>query len=124
MWAGRFRFVVFVCVALITTGCSRAPLNPPRLVMSSDTDMTVQLFMQSTILLANYYGYTSVSYAEIRERARRSNVNMIDFVIPETIRATPTLRNFANRFEDDPAALTEALQRIGGYKNLVKYYIR
>jgi hypothetical protein len=124
MWAGRFRFVIFVCVALMTTGCSRAPLNPPRLVMSSDTDMTVQLFMQSTILLANYYGYTGVTYGEIRERARRSNVNMIDFVMPEAIRATPALRNFANRYEDDPAALTEALQRIGGYKNLVKYYIR
>lgn len=124
MWAGRFRFVVFVCVALITTGCSRAPLNPPRLVMSSDTDMTVQLFMQSTILLANYYGYTDVRYADIRERARRSNVNMIDFVIPEAIRATPALSNFANRYEDNPAELTAALQRIGGYRNLVKYYIR
>lgn len=124
MWAGRFRFVVFVCVALITTGCARAPLNPPRLVMSSDTDMTVQLFMQSTILLANYYGYTNVRYADIRERARRSNVNMIDFVIPEAIRATPALSNFANRYEDNPAELTVALQRIGGYRNLVKYYIR
>jgi hypothetical protein len=124
MWAGRFRFVVFVCVTLITTGCSRAPLNPPRLVMSSDTDMTVQLFMQSTILVANYYGYTNVRYADIRERARRSNVNMIDFVIPEAIRATPPLSNFANEYEDNPAALTTALQRIGGYKNLVRYYIR
>jgi len=124
MWAGRFRFVVFVCVALITTGCSRAPLNPPRLVMSSETDMTVQLFMQSTILLANYYGYTNVTYGAIRERARRSNVNMIDFVIPETIRATPALRNFANKYEDNPDELNEALRRVGGYKNLVKYYIR
>jgi hypothetical protein len=124
MWAGRFRFVVFVCVALISTGCSRAPLNPPRLVMSSSTDMTVQLFMQSTILLANYYGYDNIRYADIRARARRSNVTMIDFVIPEAIQATPGLSNFTNRYEDNPAELTEALRRIGGYKNLVKYYIR
>ena len=119
-----FRLVICVCVALTATGCYRAPLNPPRLVMSSDTDMTVQLFMQSTILLANYYGYDNIRYADIRERARRSNVKMIDFVIPEAIRATPALSNFTNRYEDNPAELTEALRRIGGYKNLVKYYIR
>ena len=124
MRSRRFRFVVLVCVGLMAAGCSRTPLNPPRLVMSSGTDMTVQLFMQSTILLANYYGYTSVRYADIRERARRSNVQMIDFVIPEAIRATPALVGFANEYEDNPAALTVALQKLGGYQNLVKYYIR
>jgi hypothetical protein len=119
-----FRLVICVCVALTATGCYRAPLNPPRLVVSTDTDMSVQLFMQATILLANYYGYSNVRYADIRERARRSNVAMIDFVIPESIRATPALRNFTNGYEDNPAGLTLALQRIGGYQNLVKYYIR
>jgi hypothetical protein len=119
-----FRLVICVCVALTATGCYRAPLNPPRLVVSTDTDMSVQLFMQATILLANYYGYSNVRYADIRERARRSNVAMIDFVIPESIRATPALRNFTNDYEDNPAGLTLALQRIGGYQNLVKYYIR
>ncbi|MBA7474286.1 hypothetical protein ES707_09634 [subsurface metagenome] len=92
--------------------------------MSSETDMTVQLFMQATILLANYYGYERIRYADIRERARRNNVNMVDFVIPEAIRATPALSNFTNKYEDDPTQLTEALRKVGGYKNLVKYYIR
>jgi hypothetical protein len=119
-----FRLVICVCVALTATGCYRAPLNPPRLVVSTDTDMSVQLFMQATILLANYYGYSNVRYADIRERARRSNVAMIDFVIPESIRATPALRDFANVYEHDPAGLNVALQKIGGYQNLVKYYIR
>jgi hypothetical protein len=129
-WTGRatrsrsFRFTVGVCVALMEAGCTRAPLNPPRLVMSSDTDMAIQLFMQSTILLSNYYGYSTIKYSEIQARSRRAGLDTIPFMAPETIRATPQLINFVNDYDDNPAALNDALQRLGGYKNLVKYYIR
>ncbi|HEV7601448.1 MAG TPA: hypothetical protein VGO49_14495 [Bradyrhizobium sp.] len=92
--------------------------------MSTDTDMAVQLFMQSTILLSNYYGYSTIKYAEIRARSRRAGFDVIPFMAPETIRATPELIHLVNDYEDNPARLNEALQRLGGYKNLVKYYIR
>jgi hypothetical protein len=120
----RRRFVVFLCVAFLFSGCTRAPLNPPRLVVSSETDMAIQLFMQATILLANYYGYTDISYAEVRLRSRRAGLDSIPFMAPESVRATPDLVNLMNRYENDPAQLTTILQRIGGYRNLVKYYIR
>src|SRR5277367_5271419 len=120
----RRSFVVCDCVAFLFSGCTRAPLNPPRLVVSSETDMAIQLFMQATILLANYYGYTDISYAEVRLRSRRAGLDSIPFMAPESVRATPDLVNLMNRYENDPAQLTTILQRIGGYRNLVKYYIR
>ena len=80
----RFRFLICICATLLMGGCwTRGPVNPPRLVMTSDTDMTIQLFMQATILLANYYGYNTIRYSEIRERASRSGLNMISFMPPK-----------------------------------------
>ena len=106
-------------------GCwTRGPVNPPRLVMTSDTDMTIQLFMQATILLANYYGYNTIRYSEIRERASRSGLNMIPFMPPETVRATPELVGFFNTYENNGPALDSILRVNGGYRTLVKYYIR
>jgi hypothetical protein len=117
-------FVVILCVAFLFSGCSRAPLNPPRLVVSTDTDMSIQLFMQATILLANYYGYTDISYAEVRARTRKAGLDSLPFMAPESVRATPDLVNLMNKYEDDPAQLAAVVQRIGGYRNLVKYYVR
>jgi hypothetical protein len=117
-------FVGFLCAAFLISGCSRAPLNPPRLVVSTDTDMSIQLFMQATILLANYYGYTDISYAEVRARSRKAGLDSIPFMAPESTRATPDLVNLMNKYEDDPAQLAAVVQRIGGYRNLVKYYVR
>jgi hypothetical protein len=106
-------------------GCSnRGPINPPRLVMSSDTDMTIQLFMQATILLANYYGYDTIRYSEIRGRANRAGLDMIPFMPPETVRATPELVGFFNTYENNGPALDGILRSHGGYRVLVKYYIR
>ena len=116
MRSRRFRFGVCACIALMGTSCTRAPLNPPRLVMSSNTDMAIQLFMQSTILLSNYYGYTDIKYADIVARTRKAGLDSIPFMAPETVRATPELVNLFNKYEDDPAQLAIIVQRIGGYK--------
>jgi hypothetical protein len=123
--AGRVCVLVAsFCIALIGAGCSRAPLNPPRLVMGSNTDMAVQLFMQATILLSNQYGYSTIRYADLQARSRRAGLDMLPFMAPETVRATPELVNFLNDYDDNPDRLKVALQQFGGYKNLVKYYIR
>jgi hypothetical protein len=116
--------VVLLCVTFALSGCSRAPLNPPRLVVSTDTDMAIQLFMQATIMLANYYGYDQIAYADVAARSRRAGLSTIPFMAPESVRATPDLVNLMNRFENDPTQLATIVQRVGGYKNLVKYYIR
>ena len=118
--------VVVACTGLLflLAGCFRSPLNPPRLVTNNNTDMTIQLFMQATILLANYYGYSTIQYAEIRERSARAGFDIIPFMPPETVRATPQLVGFFNTYENNPVALERALRTYGGYKALVKYYIR
>ena len=92
--------------------------------MSSNTDMAIQLFMQSTILLSNYYGYTEIKYADVVSRTRKAGLDSIPFMAPETVRATPELVNLFNKYEDDPTQLAIIVQKVGGYKNLVKYYIR
>lgn len=125
MRAGRCRFIVCVFVALTGAGCSnRAPLNPPRLVMSTDTDMAIQLFMQATILLSNYYGYSTIRYSEVRERSSRAGFSMIPFMPPETVRATPELVVSSTRMKITARHWTGILRANGGYKVLVKYYIR
>jgi hypothetical protein len=115
-----------LCAGLVLalTGCGRSGLNPPRLVTNNTADMQIQLFMQATILLANHYGYPTIQYAEIRERSARAGFNLIPFMPPETVRATPELVGFFNTYENNPVALERALKSYGGYKALVKYYIR
>jgi hypothetical protein len=92
--------------------------------MSSDRDMPIQLFMQATILLSNYYGYSTIRYSDLRERSSRAGYNLIPFMPPETVRATPELVDFFNSYENNGPALEQVLQTNGGYKVLVKYYIR
>lgn len=122
----RGRPAIVACLALALAGCSgvRAPLNPPRLVMSGETDMSIQLFMQSTILLAKFYGYTTIRYADIQARSARGGFNAIPFMPPETVRATPELVNFFNEYANDRDSGLAQINRYGGYKVLVKYYIR
>jgi hypothetical protein len=122
----RARFAIVIIVTLSLGGCwgSRAPLNPPRLVTSGATDMSVQLFMQATILLSNYYGYTTVRYADLQARSATAGFNIIPFMPPETVRATPELVNFFNFYEGDRGQLDSLLAKYGGYKILLKYYIR
>lgn len=114
-----------ISLALTLTACSgpRPPLNPPRLVLSTQTDMAIQLFMQATILLSNYYGFKTIRYSEIQERSNRAGFSTLPFMPPETVRATPELVNLANEYEDNPAMLDFIIQKYG-YKALVKYYVR
>jgi hypothetical protein len=114
-------------IALIAvSACSgpRPPLNPPRLVLSGQTDMAIQLFMQANILLANYYGFQTIRYSELQARSAAAGFSTLPFMPPETIRATPELVNFANTYENNAAMLDAVLKKYGGYKVLVKYYIR
>lgn len=92
--------------------------------MSGETDMAIQLFMQATILLSNYYGYATIKYSEIQARSSRSGFQTLPFMPPETVRATPELVNFFNTYESNPTELEFRLKKYGGYKVLVKYYIR
>jgi len=115
---------LLACVALVLAGCSgpKAPLNPPRLVMSDQTDMAIQLFVQATILLANYYHFETMPYAEFQTRTARGGFNALPFMPPETVRATPELVEVVN--VGDSRMLTDFVVQKFGYKALVKYYIR
>jgi hypothetical protein len=117
--------IFFLSVVFALAGCTgpRLPVNPPRLVMSTETDMAIQLFMQATILLSNYYGYPTIRYSEIQTRSARAGFSTLPFMPPETVRATPELVNFFNTYENNRSAL-DALITKYGYKALVKYYIR
>ena len=118
-------FTAMICLIFALTDCSgpRPPLNPPRLVMSSQTDMAIQLFMQATILLSNFYGYKTIQYSEIQARSASAGFSALPFMPPETVRATPELVNFSNAYEDDQAMLDSIIKKYG-YKSLVKYYVR
>jgi hypothetical protein len=115
-----------VCLALMAGSCAeglRQPVNPPRLIMDSQADMSIQLFMQATILLANAYGYPTIQYAEIRRRSANAGFNVLPFMPPETIRATPELVNFFNQYENDGATAHYLVSKYG-YKPLLIYYVR
>ena len=86
--------------------------------------MTIQLFMQATILLANYYGYNTIRYSEIRDRANRSGLNMIPFMPPETVRATPEAGGLLQHVREEWPCAGRHFEGNGGYRTLVKYYIR
>jgi hypothetical protein len=91
--------------------------------MSTQTDMAIQLYMQSSILLSNFYGFQTVQYSEIQERSARAGFSTLPFMPPETVRATPELVSFANNYENNPAMLDFIVKKYG-YKTIVKYYIR
>lgn len=125
----KSRYVVVACgMAVGLLGCSsgaRAPLNPPQLVSSSDTDMAIQLFMQSTILLSRYYGYETVDYQTISDKSLKAGFNMLPFMPPEVVRATPTLTKLTSTpFSATSVSLRAKIDTDQGYKWLVKYYIK
>lgn len=122
----RLRAVVVAgVVALGLADCSgpRAPLNPPQLVTDAETDMSLQLFMQATLLLANYYGYETIKYEEITRRSEKAGYNTIPFMPPVTVRATPALKEFAID-EIERVAFIAKIKKSIGYKGLVAYYIK
>jgi hypothetical protein len=120
--------VVVVCVSLLLGGCwSKQPLNPPRLVTASETDMSIQLFMQATLLLAHYYRFQTIQYSDFEARASRAGLVTLPFMPPETVRATPELIGLIENPKNTPEyldALANYVVKTYGYKTLVNYYIR
>ena len=120
--------VIAILLSIAVGGCSlgpRAPLNPPQLVSDSDSDMALQLFMQSTILMSQFYGYQTVEYDTIRSKSIQAGFSMLPFMPPEIVRATPPLINLkADPLSASSAALRERVDKDQGYKWLVKYYIK
>ena len=113
---------IFLSLLVGLTGCAKQPINPPRLIIDNDTDMTIQLFLQATILLSRAYGFEPMPYEEIQARTVRAGFKTIPLMIPDTIRATPDLR--ARMISDHGVALEDYLANKVGTKPLIKYYIR
>ena len=82
-----------ICAALLAfglSGCSsQRPLNPPQLITARDTDISLQLFMQATILLGRYYDFNTLEYEDLRDRSARHGHDAIPFMPPIARRATP-----------------------------------
>jgi hypothetical protein len=118
-------FAVFASIiSLSLMGCrTTQPLNPPQLVTDSSTDMAIQLFMQATILLANYYGYKTISYDVIEEKSARAGYATLPFMPPIAARATPKLINLTIPSYQDTAVFRDQINSSLGYNNLVRYYI-
>lgn len=117
------RVFLAACLTAILASCGpKMPLNPPRLVMSDATDTSLQLFIQSTMLLSSYYRFETINYQVIREKSEQAGFRALPFMPPETVRATPGLVTLAE--SGDPAALASYVVKKYGYKPLVKYYIR
>ena len=124
----KVRSGLIACAVLLSLGAAgctgpRAPLNPPQLIGDSETDMSLQLFMQATILLARYYGYSTLSYEEISDRAAKAGFSSLPFMPPIVASATPKLRSFTV----DVAKTSEFRKQVQnsiGYKGLLAYYIK
>jgi hypothetical protein len=121
----RTRVICAAALSLIVglTGCAKQPVNPPRLILDGDAEMTIQLFMQATILLSRKYGFVpTISYAELQTRSVRAGFRPVPLAIPDTFRATPDLRT--RMVTDSGPALEEYLANSVEIKPLIKYYIR
>ncbi|RTM06393.1 MAG: hypothetical protein EKK33_32715 [Bradyrhizobiaceae bacterium] len=105
--------VVVVTIGLGGCGWGGA-LNPPRLVSSGETDTSIQLFIQASILMLHAYGFRTVPYEEIQFRSERAGFQTLPFVPPPTIKATPQLI----------AGMSTASVTAIDTKPMVKYYIR
>jgi hypothetical protein len=127
----RYFGIAVATLALGLSGClgSRQPLNPPQLVTARDTDISIQLFMQATILLARYYGFDTIDYEVVRDKSVRHGYSVLPFMPPVSGRATPPF---------DPATLGSSrgfdisltgadfrawANSIGGQSALVNYYV-
>jgi hypothetical protein len=90
--------------------------------MDSETDATIQLFVQASILMAQAYGFQTIRYEDIQLRSERAGFRTIPFMPPDTIRATPqyiqTIQNLQG------PAIAAYIMKDFGAKPLVKYYIR
>lgn len=132
----KSRRVFGVCVlTLLLAGCAgpKSPSNPPRLVSSNETDLSIQLFMQATILLGRYYGFDKLDYEAVREKSTQAGFETLPFMQPQIKSAVPSfkrasLKPYVPSGDDDPRGMSVAayqrwVHSSMGYNNLVKYYI-
>lgn len=100
-------------------------MDPPQLVTDSQSDMAIQLFMQSTILMSRFYGYDTVDYEVISDKSMKAGFKMLPFMPPEIVRATPRLTKFESTpLSAQSADLRARIDKDQGYKWIVKYYIK
>ena len=98
----KLRATLLACVFSLALGaCSnglRQPLNPPQLIGDEETEMSIQLFMQATILMVKYYGYETLAYETVREKSAKAGFSTLPFMPPEKIKATPGFKKRSLRF--------------------------
>ena len=90
--------------------------------MDSETDATIQLFVQASILMSQAYGFQTIPYEEIQFGSERAGFRTIPFMPPDTIRATPQYIRTLQELQG--AAIGAYIKKDFGVKPLVKYYIR
>jgi hypothetical protein len=120
----KFRALILIVVTALA-GCRNPPLNPPRLVLDSETDASIQLFIQASILMLQAYGFETIPYEDIQFRSERAGFRTIPFMLPDTIRATPQLiRSVQPTTLVTSADYVALTKRLADAKPFVKYYIR
>lgn len=124
--------IALLCGGLLSA-CSigpRQPLNPPKLVTDSETDIVLPLFMQATLAMAKYYGYRTINYEQALSLPEGPNVSSLPFMPPVSVRATPHLVKInpagALGVDLENTDITEFRKNIHDtlkYDGLVRYYI-
>jgi hypothetical protein len=121
--AVKLRVLVLVVIVALG-GCRNQPLNPPRLVLDTETDASIQLFVQATILMMRSYGFDTIAYEDIQARSASAGFRTIPFMPPDTIRGSPRLvASLSGSPTMTPDNFLAAAQSLGT-KPFVKYYIR
>jgi hypothetical protein len=99
-----FRIATIAVCALGLSGCFRSqePLNPPQLTTVRDTDMSIQLFMQATLLLGSYHGFSTLEYSALRDASARNGFEVLPFMLPISDTAAPALAKVKFEIPLDP----------------------
>lgn len=119
----KIRLLILLFVVALA-GCRNQQLNPPRLVLDTETDASIQLFVQATILMMRSYGFDTITYEDIQARSAAAGFRTIPFMPPDTIRATPKIvASMSGPSTITPEAYLAATRSLGT-KPFVKYYIR
>jgi hypothetical protein len=114
----KFRALLLI-FALGLGGCKTEPLNPPRLVLDNETDTSIQLFIQASIIMLQAYGFATIPYSEIQFKSERAGFRTIPFMPPQPVRAMPPLINTSVTPISTGTSLSAP-----STKAAVKYYIR
>jgi hypothetical protein len=118
----KFRVLILIFVIGLG-GCRSQPLNPARLVQDGETDASIQLFIQASILMLRAYGFQTIPYEEIQFRTQQAGFQALPFMPPYSERGTPHLIKTMSNLPA-PTDVASYLASNVGVKPLVKYYIR